>query len=213
MSAAVSAAARNALNVELITALLARKAGGSVRTGDQPRGDLHHPSRPAADRYPAQARHAQGRQDHRRRMRVLSARGRPFRLWRGDHPLCRLDALRHLRPAQCQIYRQARAHQYAALRRLPRPRHRRHPLRVRKPRRRDGARARARSAGGAARELSRGPHLHRQRSDGEQLRPAGMRGLGRAGERVEGAQGQAADGGARASALPARTTSAAPPSR
>ena len=37
-----------ALNVELITALLARRAGGSVRMMHQPRGDLHHPSRPAA---------------------------------------------------------------------------------------------------------------------------------------------------------------------
>ena len=34
--------------------------------------------------------------------------------------------------------------------------------------------------------------LHRQRPDGEQLRPAGMPRLGRAGERLEGAQGQAA---------------------
>ena len=106
---------------------------------DQPRGDLHHPSRPAADRHPPQARHAQGRQDHRGGMRMLPARRRPFRLRRGDHPLCRLDAVRDLRPAQRQIYRQARAHQHAAVRRVPRPRHRRRPLRVREPARRDGA--------------------------------------------------------------------------
>ena len=106
---------------------------------DQPRGDLHHPSRPAADRHPPQARHAQGRQDHRGGMRMLPARRRPFRLRRGDHPLCRLDAVRDLRPAQRQIYRQARAHQHAAVRRVPRPRHRRRPLRLREPARRDGA--------------------------------------------------------------------------
>ena len=39
-----------------------------------------------------------------------------------------------------------------------------------------------------------GAHLHRQRPDGEQLRPAGMRRLGRAGERLGRAQGQAAEG-------------------
>ena len=176
-----------------------RRTAGAPRRrqrapGDQPRGDLHHPSRPAADRYPPQARHAQGWKNHRRRMRMPSARRRPFRLRRGDDPLFRLDALRHLRPAQRQIYRQARAHQHAALRRLPRPRHRRHPLRLREPARRDGERARARSAGGAARELSHGADLHRQRPDGEQLRPAGMRRLGRAGERLASAQGQAHQG-------------------
>ena len=160
----------------------------------QPRGDLHHPSRPAADRHPPQARHAQGRQDHRGGMRMLPARRRPFRLRRGDHPLCRLDAVRDLRPAQRQIYRQARAHQHAALRRVPRPRHRRRPLRLREPARRDGGRARARPAGGAARELPHRAHLHRQRPDGEQLRPAGMRRLGREGERLGRAQGQAAEG-------------------
>ena len=36
--------------------------------------------------------------------------------------------------------------------------------------------------------------LHRQRPDGEQLRPAGMRRLGRARKRLEGAQGQAGQG-------------------
>ena len=52
----------------------------------------------------------------------------------------------------------------------------------------------ARSAGGAARELPHRADLHRQRPDGEQLRPAGMRRLGRAGERLGRAQGQAAEG-------------------
>ena len=41
--------------------------------GDQPRGDLHHPSRPAGDRHPAQDRHAQGRPHHRGRMRMRSS--------------------------------------------------------------------------------------------------------------------------------------------
>ena len=147
---------------------VARAQGRRQRAhGDQPRGDFHHPSRAAGDRYPPQARHAQGRKDHRGRMRMLSARRRPFRLRRRDHPLFRLDALRHLRPPQRQIYRQARAHQHAALRRVPRPRHGRHPLCVREPARRDGKRARARSARGAARELSDRADFHRQRFDGE----------------------------------------------
>ena len=142
------------LNVELIAALLARTRRRQRAHGDQPRGDLHHPSRPAGDRHPAQDRHAQGRQDHRGRMRMRPARRRPFRLRRGDDPLFRLDALRHLRPAQREISRPARAHQHAALRRLPRPRHRRRPLCVREPAGPDGARAWARPAGGAARQLS-----------------------------------------------------------
>ena len=107
-------------------------------SGDDARGDLHHPPRPAGDRHQAQDRHAQGRPHHRGRMRLRPARRRAFRLWRGDDPLRRLDAVRDLRPAQRQIYRPARAHQHAALRRVSRPRHRRHPLRVRKPGRRDG---------------------------------------------------------------------------
>src|SRR5262245_48275768 len=122
---------------------------------------------------------------------MLSARRRALGLRRRDHPLFRLDALRHLRPAQRQIYRQARAHQHAALRRLPRPRHRRRALRVREPARRDGGRARPRPDGGPARELPDRADLHRQRPDGEQLRPARMRGLGRSGERLARAQGQA----------------------
>ena len=214
MSAAASAAAPNAQRRADRGA--ARAQGRRQRAhDDQPRGDLHHPSRPAGDRYPAQARHAQGRPDHRRRMRMLPARRRAFRLRRGDHPLCRVDALRDLRPAQREISRQARAHQHAALRRLPRPRHRRHPLRLREPARPDGGRARARSACGAARELPHGADLHRQRPDGEQLRPARMRRLGRAA-RAAGRRARASCRMARARkvwALPARTTSAAPPSR
>ena len=213
MSAAASAAAPRCLNVELIAALLARKAGGSVRMVlNREETFITHRGRPR-DRHPPEDRACAGTA----RITAVEcecypARRRPLGLRRGDDPLCGLDAVRHLRPAQRQIYRQARAHQHAALRRLPRPRHGRHALRLREPARPDGARARARSARGAARELSDGPDLHRQRPDGEQLRPAGVRRLGRAGERLEGAQGQAA-AGARASALPARTTSAAPPSR
>ena len=131
----------------------ARAQGRRLRAHrDQPRGDLHHPSRPAGDRHPAQDRHAQGRPHHRGRMRVHPARRRAFRLRRGDHPLCRLDAVRDLRPAQRQICRQARADQHAAVRRLPRPRHGRRALRLREPARRDGGRARARSVRRAPRQ-------------------------------------------------------------
>ena len=55
-------------------------------------------------------------------------------------------------------------------------------------------RARPRSDCGAARQLPFRADLHRQRSDGEQLRAARMRRLGRARERLDGAQGQAAEG-------------------
>ena len=47
-----------ALNVELIAALLARSGRRRRAHGDQPRGDLHHPSRPARDRHPPQDRAA-----------------------------------------------------------------------------------------------------------------------------------------------------------
>ena len=52
---------------------------------------------------------------------------------------------------------------------------------------RDGAR----SARRAPRQLPERAHLHRQRPDGEQLRPARVRRLGRARERLEDAQGPA----------------------
>ena len=68
--------------------------------------------------------------------------------------------------------------------------------------------------GRAARQPAEGAHLHRQRPDGEQLRPARVHRLGRARERLGGAQGQAPTGkGRKGWALPARTTSRAPPSR
>ena len=192
-------------------------AGAQVQrhraAGDHARGDLHHPSRPAGDRHQAQDRHAQGRPHHRGRMRMRPARRRAFRLRRGDDPLCRLDALRHLRPAQRQISRPARADQHAALRRLPRPRHRRHPLRVRKPGRRDGGRTRARSVRGAARQSAQRADLHRQRPDGELLRTARVSRLGGEGKRLGASARASCRTAARAWAWPARTTSAAPPSR
>ena len=179
----------------------------------QPRRHLHHPPRPARDRHPHEDRPAQGRQDHRGRVRVHPARRRALGLRRGDDPLFRLDALRHLRPAQRQVHRQARADQHAAVRGLPRPRHRRRALRLREPARPDGGRDGPRSARRAARQLAAGADLHRQRPDGEQLRPARVHRLGRERERLGGAQGQARpNGSARAWALPARTTSPAPPS-
>ncbi len=49
------------LNVELIAALLARKAPGRGAHRHYPRRDLHHPSRPPGDRHSPQDRHAQGR--------------------------------------------------------------------------------------------------------------------------------------------------------
>ena len=57
-----------------------------------------------------------------------------------------------------------------------------------------------------------GADLHRQRPDGEQLRPARVHRLGRAAERLAGSA-RASCPRARAWASPARTTSPAPPSR
>ena len=104
----------------------------------QPRGHLHHPPRPARDRHPHEDRAQQDRPDHRRRVRVHPARRRALGLRRGDDPLLGLDALRPLRPQERQVRRQARAHQHAAVRRLPRPRHGRRALRLREPARPDG---------------------------------------------------------------------------
>ena len=160
----------------------------------QPRGHLHHPPRPARDRHPHEDRPRQGRQDHGGGVRVHPARRRPLGLRRGDDPLLGLDALRHLRPAQRQVRRQAGDDQHAAVRRLPRPRHRRRALRLREPARPDGGRDGARSACPAPRQFPQGAHLHRQRPDGEQLRPARVHRLGREGERLGGAQGQAPQG-------------------
>src|SRR5437879_1509165 len=136
-----------ALNVELIAALLARKAGGNVRlVTTREETFITHRGRPQTE-----ARHAQGRQDHCRRMRMLPARRGAFRLRYRHDPLFGLDALRHLRPAQRQIPRQARAHQHTALWRIPRARYGRHSLCLREFARRNGTRAQARSAGGAPR--------------------------------------------------------------
>ena len=191
-------------------------AGGRCRAHHaHPRGHLHHPPRPARDRHPHEDRPQQGRQDHRRRVRVHPARRRALGLRRGDDPLLGLDALRPLRPAQRQVHRQARADQHAAVRRLPRPRHGRRALRLREPARPDGGRDGARSACRAPRQFPQGADLHRQRPDGEQLRPARVHRLGGEGERLGRAQGQARQrrtASAKAWALPARTTSPAPPS-
>ena len=183
------------LNVELITALLARKAGGAVRTVvNREETFITHRGRPETD-----IRLKIGMKKDGRITGVECecdpARRRAFRLRRGHDPLCRLDAVRDLRPEERQVYRQARAHQHAALRRVPRPRHRRRALRLREPARPDGARDGHRSVRGAARQPPAGADLHRQRPDGEFLRPARMPRLGRTGERLEDAQGQAADGG------------------
>ena len=64
------------LNVELIAALLARKAGGAVRMVINARGDLHHPSWPSRDRHPLKIGMKQGWPHHRRRMRMRPARRR-----------------------------------------------------------------------------------------------------------------------------------------
>ena len=135
-----------------------RPAGAQDRRrgahGHQPRGHLHHPSRAARDRHPHEDRAHQGGQDHGRRVRVHPARRRALGLRRGDDPVLGLDAVCHLRPQERQVHRQARAHQYAAVRRLPRPRHGRRALCLREPARPDGGRDGARSAGRAARQLS-----------------------------------------------------------
>ena len=128
------------LNVELITALLARKAGGVVRTVvNREETFITHRGRPETDIKLRIGLKKDGRITGVE-CEAYPARRRAFRLWRGDDSLCRLDAVRDLRPEERQVCRQARADQYAALRRVPRPRHGRCALRVREPARSDGAR-------------------------------------------------------------------------
>ena len=80
---------------------------------------------------------------------------------------------------------------------------------------RDGGRTRARSVRGAARQSAAGADLHRQRLDDQFLRPARVHGLGRE-EKAAGRRARARCQGqrfAKAWAWPARITFPAPPSR
>ena len=88
------------LNVELITALLARKAGGIVRTVvNREETFITHRGRPETD-----IKLKIGLKKDGRITGVECegdpARRRAFRLRRGDDPLCRLDAVRDLRSAR-----------------------------------------------------------------------------------------------------------------
>src|SRR5262249_22994335 len=74
--------------------------------------------------------------------------------------------------------------QHAALWCIPRARHRQCSLRVREPARPHGEAARARPAGGAAREFSVRADGHGQRPDGELLWPARRHLFGWAGQRL-----------------------------
>ena len=110
------------LNVELIAALLARRRAAAFAwwsTARRPSSPIAAGRRPTSGSSSACAGTAASPPSNAN----ASSAAAPFRLWRGDHPLFRLDALRHLRPAQREIYRQARAHQHAAVRRFSRSRH------------------------------------------------------------------------------------------
>ena len=159
--------------------------------GPEPGRDLHHPSRAPGDRGQAEDRHDEGGENHRRRVRIGAPRRRLFRLRHRHDPLQRLDAVRDLRSRQRQVQGLPGADQHAAARRVPRPRHGQYPLRLRKPDGRDGGRARPRPVRGPPRQPADRAGLHRQRFDGELLRPAGMSRHRREGERLEGAQGRA----------------------
>ena len=127
------------LNVELIAALLARKIGGAVRMVIN-REDtfITHRGRPETDIRMKIGLTKAGKitgvecDCHPARRRALGLR-------RGDDPVLGLDAVCDLRPQERQVHRQARAHQHAAVRRLPRPRHGRRALRLREPARPDGS--------------------------------------------------------------------------
>ena len=87
------------LNVELIAALLARKASATVRMViNREETFITHRGRPETDIRLKIGMSKDGRITARR-MRVRPARRRAFRLRRGHHPLFRLDAVRDLRPA------------------------------------------------------------------------------------------------------------------
>ena len=140
------------LQPELICGMLALRSQAARAPRRQPRGDVHHPSRPARKRHAHEDGHDQGRPHHGRRARAGPARRRLFELRHRHDPLCRLDDVRHLRPAARALHRPPRAHQHAALRRLPRPRHGQHALRVRVAARHAGREARPRSVRGPAQE-------------------------------------------------------------
>ena len=87
------------LNVELITALLARKARGCVRTVvNREETFITHRGRPETDIRLKLGMRKDGRITSGR-MRMHPARRCPFGLRRRHHPVCRLDAVCDLRPA------------------------------------------------------------------------------------------------------------------
>ena len=197
------------LNVELIAALLARKAGGSVRMViNREETFITHRGRPETDIRLKIGMRKDGRitasnANAIQRGGAHSGYGVVTILYAGSMLYAIYDL--HER----QIYRQARAHQHAALRRVPRPRHRRRALRVREPARRDGRASSAsiRSRCGARTYLT-APTF----TDNDLM--VNSYGLPECVDWVERASGWAARKGklpqaARAWALPARITSAA----
>ncbi len=203
------------LNFEMVTAALARAAGGTVKTRTVARGRFSHPPRPARDRHPAQARHEEERRDHRGRLRGHAARRRVRRLRAGDDPLRRRAAARAVPARRRQVPRPPRLHQYAAVRRDARARRGGCAARVRVAARQHGARARARPVRRAPRQPDHAAVAHAQRPAGQFLRHPAMPRLGRAGLGLEGAPRQVAARMASSGALAwrVRTTSRARPSR
>ena len=140
------------LNVELIAALLARKAERRVRMViNREETFITHRGRPETDIRLKIGMRKDGRItavecDCDQRGGAHSGYGVVTILYAGSM----LYAIYDLH--NVKYVGTPRAHQHAALRRLPRPRHGRYPLRLREPARRDGERARARSVRGAARQ-------------------------------------------------------------
>ena len=126
------------LNFEMVTAALARAAGGTVKLElTREETFLTHRGRPATQ-HPAEDRPHEERRDHRGRRRGGAARRRLCRLRPGDDPLRRRAAACAVPRGRGALSRLSRLHQPAALRRDARPRRGERALRLRVAARRDG---------------------------------------------------------------------------
>ena len=182
------------LNFEIVTALLARDAGGKVSMQlTREETFITHRARPQTDIKLKLGMKQEGRL-HRLRVRGGAARRRLCRLWHRHHSLCRRAAAGPLRHSGRQIRRLPGLRQSAALRRDARPRLGQRASRLRDPGRPHGARTRPRSVRGAPRQSAAGADPDDERSDGEQLRPRRMPRQGRARERMARAHRQDAAG-------------------
>ena len=193
------------LNFEIIAALLARAAGGTVKLElSREETFLTHRGRPETEIRLKLGLKKIGR-DHRRRLRSRAARRRLRRLRPGHDPLRGRAAARALSAARLPLPRPARLQQHAAERRDARPRLGRRSPRVRVDARSNGRGARPRSVRGATRKSAGGAAPDDQRPAGQFVR-ARPNASTRSSTRRAGASGAAGCRRGVASGWHARTT-------